>query len=49
MQSLNLKPTHKFVKNYYEVLGQFGQLNLRLRAWIDGGLRDVTPDSHLIF
>jgi predicted helicase len=28
MQSLNLKPTHKLVKNYYEVLGQFGQLNI---------------------
>ena len=28
MQQLNLKPTHKLVKNYYEVLGQFGQLNI---------------------
>lgn len=28
MQPLNLKPTHKLVKNYYEVLGQFGQLNI---------------------
>jgi hypothetical protein len=28
MQQLNLKPTHKLVKNYYEVLGQFGQLQI---------------------
>jgi len=28
MQSLNLKPTHKLVQNYYEVLGQFGQLEI---------------------
>src|SRR5208283_3551066 len=28
MQQLNLKPTHKLVKSYYEVLGQFGQLNI---------------------
>jgi predicted helicase len=28
MQQLNLKPTHKLVKDYYEVLGQFGQLNV---------------------
>ncbi len=28
MQPLNLKPTHKLVKNYYEVLGQFGQLEI---------------------
>src|SRR5579884_403503 len=28
MQQLNLKPTHKLVKNYYEVLGQFGQLSI---------------------
>src|SRR5450755_2672487 len=28
MQPLNLKPTHKLVKNYYEALGQFGQLNI---------------------
>ena len=28
MQQLNLKPTHKLVKNYYEALGQFGQLNI---------------------
>ena len=28
MQPLNLKPTHKLVKNYYQALGQFGQLNI---------------------
>ncbi len=28
MQPLNLKPTHKLVKNYYEVLGQYGQLEI---------------------
>ena len=28
MQPLSLKPTHKLVQNYYEVLGQFGQLNI---------------------
>jgi hypothetical protein len=28
MQQLNLKPTHKLVKNYYEALGQFGQLSI---------------------
>ena len=28
MQQLNLKPTHKLVKTYYEVLGQFGQLEI---------------------
>ena len=28
MQQLNLKPTHKLVKSYYEALGQFGQLNI---------------------
>ena|SRR5579871_6676836 len=28
MQPLNLKPTHKLVQNYYEVLGQFGQLSI---------------------
>ncbi len=28
MQPLNLKPSHKLVKSYYEALGQFGQLNI---------------------
>ena len=28
MQPLNLKPTHKLVKDYYQALGQFGQLNI---------------------
>ena len=28
MQALNLKPTHKLVKNYYETLGQYGQVNI---------------------
>jgi predicted helicase len=28
MQQLNLKPTHKLVKSYYDVLGQFGQLSI---------------------
>ncbi|MFZ1136374.1 MAG: N-6 DNA methylase, partial [Candidatus Korobacteraceae bacterium] len=27
-EPLNLKPTHKLVKSYYETLGQFGQLNI---------------------
>ena len=28
MQALNLKPTHKLVKDYYATLGQFGQLEI---------------------
>ena len=28
MQELNLKPTHKLVKSYYETLGQYGQLSI---------------------
>jgi hypothetical protein len=28
MQQLNLKPTHKLIKSYYEPLGQFGQLGI---------------------
>jgi hypothetical protein len=28
MQPLDLKPTHKLVKSYYEALGQFGHLNI---------------------
>jgi len=28
MQPLNLKPSHKLVKSYYEALEQFGQLNI---------------------
>jgi predicted helicase len=28
MQALNLKPSHKLVKSYYETLGQYGQLNI---------------------
>ncbi|HJS98413.1 MAG TPA: hypothetical protein VJ756_04920 [Terriglobales bacterium] len=28
MQHLNLKPSHKPVKDYYATLGQFGQLNI---------------------
>ena len=40
MQPLNLKPTHKLVKNYYEVLGQFGQLNIDH----EGAVRDAFQD-----
>jgi len=28
MQELNLKPTHKLVKSYYDTLGQYGQLDI---------------------
>jgi predicted helicase len=28
MQRLNLKPSHKLVKSYYETLGNYGQLNI---------------------
>lgn len=28
MQPLNLKPSHKLVKSYYETLGNYGQLNI---------------------
>jgi hypothetical protein len=28
MQELNLKPSHKLVKSYYETLGQYGQLSI---------------------
>ena len=27
-EQLNLKPTHKLVKSYYETLGQYGQLSI---------------------
>jgi predicted helicase len=37
MQQLNLKPTHKLVKSYYEALGQFGQLNIDH----EGAVRDA--------
>jgi hypothetical protein len=28
LERLDLKPTHAAVKNYYAVLGQFGQLHI---------------------
>jgi hypothetical protein len=28
MQPLNLKPSHKLVKSYYETLGNYGQLSI---------------------
>ena len=40
MQQLNLKPTHKLVKSYYEALGQFGQLNIDH----EGAVRDAFQD-----
>jgi len=40
MQQLNLKPSHRLVKNYYEVLGQFGQLNIDH----EGAVRDAFQD-----
>ena len=40
MQQLNLKPTHKLVKSYYEALGQFGRLDIDH----EGAVRDAFQD-----
>ena len=32
MQELNLKPTHKLVKSYYDTLGHYGQLEIAEKA-----------------
>jgi predicted helicase len=39
MQSLNLKPTHKLVKSYYETLGQLGQLNFDHEGAVRGAFQ----------
>ncbi len=41
MQQLNLKPTHKLVRNYYEVLGQFGQLNIDHEMAVRSAFQDL--------
>jgi len=41
MQQLNLKPTHKLVKNYYEALGQFGQLNIDHEGAVRGAFQNL--------
>ena len=51
MQPLDLKPTHKLVKNYYEALGQFGQLNIdhemAVRSAFQNLLRRLRPEVRL--
>ncbi len=41
MQPLILKPTHKLVKNYYEALGQFGQLNIDHEMAVRDAFQDL--------
>jgi hypothetical protein len=41
MQPLNLKPTHKLVKNYYQALGQFGQLNIDHEMAVRDAFQDL--------
>jgi len=41
MQQLNLKPTHKLVKSYYEALGQFGQLNIDHEGAVRGAFQNL--------
>ena len=51
MQPLNLKPSHKLVKSYYEALGQFGQLNIdhemAVRSAFQGLLARLWPPVRL--
>ena len=41
MQPLNLKPTHKLVTNYYQALGQFGQLNIDHEMAVRDAFQDL--------
>ena len=41
MQQLNLKPTHKLVKSYYEALGRFGQLNIDHEGAVRGAFQNL--------
>ncbi len=41
MQQLNLKPTHKLVKSYYEALGQFGQLDIDHEGAVRGAFQNL--------
>jgi hypothetical protein len=41
MQQLNLKPTHKLVRNYYEALGQFGQLSIDHEGAVRAAFHDL--------
>ena len=41
MQPLNLKPTHKLVTNYYQALGQFGQLNIDHEMTVRDAFQDL--------
>ena len=47
MQPLNLKPTHKLVKSYYQALGQFGQLNIDHEMAVRNAFQDLLK-GHLI-
>jgi len=47
MRQLNLKPTHKLVKNYYQALGQFGQLNIDHEMAVRSAFQDLLK-GHLI-
>ena len=47
MRQLNLKPTHKLVKSYYQVLGQFGQLNIDHEMAVRSAFQDLLK-GHLI-
>ena len=47
MRQLNLKPTHKLVKNYYQALGQFGQLNIDHEMAVRDAFQDLLK-GHLI-
>jgi hypothetical protein len=47
MRQLNLKPTHKLVKSYYQVLGQFGQLNIDHEMAVRSAFQDLLK-VHLI-
>jgi hypothetical protein len=47
MQPLNLKPTHKLVKSYYQALGQFGQLNIDHEMAVRDDFQDLLK-GHLI-
>jgi hypothetical protein len=41
MRQLNLKPTHKLVKSYYEVLGQIGQLDIDHEGAVRGAFQNL--------
>ena len=41
MQQLNLKPTHKAVRSYYEALGQFGRLDIGHEGAVRGAFHNL--------